>query len=71
MITTSIPILLVENFQFFFVLLVSTVHSLLTLHSRDTILAVLLWIIITHYSSFFQYFFDLCYVPTLVENLAY
>jgi len=38
-------------------------HSLLNLHSRNT---VLLWINITHYSSLFQYFFfNWYYVPTL------
>jgi len=34
-----------------------------SLHSRDTILTVLLWVNITHYSSLFQYFFWMILCP--------
>jgi len=42
------------------------------MHSRDaTILIVLLWFNVVHYSSLFQYFYVLYMVPTLVEIPVY
>jgi len=35
----------------------------LTLHNKDTILAILIWVNIMHYSSLYQYFFKFILGP--------